>query len=316
MASNILVLGAGELGTSILKALVKRAPPTTKISVLLRPATITSSDAAKIDELKVLSGLNIAFVPGDSSQSVSELADIFRPYDLVISSLGFVSGPGLQIKITKAAFEAKVKRYVPWQFGVDYDVVGRGSVQPVWDEQLDVRDLLRGQKDVEWLIVSTGIFMSFLFEPWFGVVDLEAEGEEEGDGKGVVRALGSWGNEVTVTTPADIGLLTAEILFDEKENLWNQVVFVAGETVSYSRVAWAVDNALGRGLRREVWTVEGLKEELKKDPEDLVKRYRVAFAEGRGVAWEMGRTWNKKRGVKVTDIEAFVKEKYGNVAKE
>jgi hypothetical protein len=41
---------------------------------------------------------------------------------------------------------AGVKRYLPWQFGVDYDVIGRGSAQTLFDEQFDVRDLLRGQR--------------------------------------------------------------------------------------------------------------------------------------------------------------------------
>ena len=59
--------------------------------------------------------------------------------------------------------------------------------------------------------------------------------------------------------------------------------------------------------------MEFLKQELKKDPKNVIKRYRVIFAEGRGVAWEMSTTWNKKKGVKVTDVEAFVKEKYGKV---
>ena len=258
--TNILVLGAGELGTSILKALSSLSPPTTKISVLLRPATINTTTPSKQAELNLLSSLNIIFVPGDVvTSSPTELSTLFKPYDLVISSLGFVSGPGLQVKITKAVLEAGVKRYVPWQFGVDYDVVGRGSVQPVWDEQLDVRELLRGQSGTEWVIVSTGLFMSMLFEAWYGVVDLDAEeaADGEGEGKGVVRALGSWGTEVTVTTPEDIGLLTAKVVFAVgEERVGSEVVYVAGETVSYSRVAWVVDSVLERRLRREVWSVD------------------------------------------------------------
>jgi len=39
-----------------------------------------------------------------------------------------------QRKITAAVLHAGVGRYVPWQFGVDYDVVGRGSGQDIWDE--------------------------------------------------------------------------------------------------------------------------------------------------------------------------------------
>ncbi|TVY73604.1 Isoflavone reductase-like protein, partial [Lachnellula suecica] len=225
MASNILVLGAGELGTVILTALAARAPPSTKISVLLRPTTISSPSPNKAKELSYLTSLNISLVPGDiATSSLSTLAALFKPYDLVISALGFASGPGSQVKITNAVLAAKVKRFVPWQFGVDYDVVGRGSAQPVWDEQLDVRELLRSQsgKGTEWIIVSTGIFMSFLFEDFFGVVSVS-------EGDVTVRALGSWENQVTVTTPRDIGRLTSEIVFWEPE-FRDEVVFVAGET--------------------------------------------------------------------------------------
>lgn len=53
--------------------------------------------------------------------------------------------PYIQIKIAKALLAAGVKRYFPWQFGIDYDVTGRNSSQGLFDSQLDVRDLLRGQ---------------------------------------------------------------------------------------------------------------------------------------------------------------------------
>ena len=34
----------------------------------------------------------------------------------------------------------------PGKFGVNYDVIGRGSAQDLFDEQLEVRDLLRSQR--------------------------------------------------------------------------------------------------------------------------------------------------------------------------
>jgi nucleoside-diphosphate-sugar epimerase len=305
--TKILVLGAGELGTAILTQLSNLAPPKTTISVLLRLDTISSSSSpSKISQLSTLRSLGISFIPGDiAAQTVPELTSLFQPYDLVISCLGFASGPGSQVKITKAVLAARVKRFVPWQFGVDYDVVGRGSAQPVWDEQLNVRDLLRGQKGengTEWIIVSTGMFMSFLFEDFFGVV------EEKGE-KVVVRALGSWDNRVTVTTPDDIGKLTAMILFEEPR-ISNSVVYTAGETVSYAKVADIVENATGKKVRREVWSVEKLKEDLKADPDDNVKKYRVVFAEGRGVSWDMERTFNMQRGIEVKDVKSFAREKF------
>ncbi len=68
---------------------------------------------------------------------------------------------------------------------MNYDVVGKGSGQPVWDEQYDVRTLLREQNVTEWVIVSTGLFTSFLFEPAFDVVNLDQKPSmPSADGKG------------------------------------------------------------------------------------------------------------------------------------
>jgi hypothetical protein len=50
------------------------------------------------------------------------------------------------------------------------------------------------------------MFMSYLFEPDFGVVDLE---------RSEVHALGRLDTAVTLTTPDDIAKLTAEIVFFE-----------------------------------------------------------------------------------------------------
>jgi len=191
-----------------------------------------------------------------------------------------------------------VKRYFPWQFGVDYDAIGRGSAQDLFDEQLDVRDLLRSQDRMEWVIVSTGMFTSFLFEPSFGVVDLA---------QNTVHALGSWGNSVTVTTPKDIGALTAEIVFAEPR-IVNSVVFTAGDTVTYERLADIVESVLGRKTRRVEWSVPVLKDELVKDPNNPIKKYRVVFAEGRGVSWAVGKAFNAQRGIEVFDVERWARE--------
>jgi hypothetical protein len=60
--------------------------------------------------------------------------------------------PGKQRDVAELrSLDAGVKRYFPWQFGVDYDVIGGGSAQDLFDEQLDVRDLLRSQDRTEWL---------------------------------------------------------------------------------------------------------------------------------------------------------------------
>ena len=204
---------------------------------------------------------------------------------------------GTQLKIARAVLAAKVRRYIPWQFGVDYDVIGRGSAGDLFTEQLDVRDLLRGQEGTQWVIVSTGLFVSFLFEPSFGVVS---------EDRSTVRALGSWQNEVTVTAPRDIGTVVAEIVWAATEA--RGVVFTAGETVSYGRLAGILERVWGSEVRREEWGVGMLKEELDRNPGDGMKKYRVVFAEGRGVAWSEEETFNKERGLRLQGVEDWVRE--------
>jgi NmrA-like family len=298
--SSILVLGAGELGMAVLRGLAgcaARSPGTT-LTVLLRPSTIASRDPAKQRDIAELRALGVARLPGDLVEgSAAELSALFEDFHTVIGCTGFVAGRSIQLKLALAALDAGVNRYFPWQFGVDYDAIGRGSAQDLFDEQLDVRDLLRSQDRTEWVIVSTGMFTSFLFEPSFGVVDLA---------ENTVHALGSWDTAVTITSPKEIGVLTAEIVFAEPR-IVNSVVYTAGDTISYGRLADIVDSVLGRKVRRVAWSVPELKDELAKDPGNPIKKYRVVFAEGRGVAWEMGRTFNAERGIKVSDVEQWAR---------
>ncbi|KAH6675594.1 isoflavone reductase [Halenospora varia] len=297
--SNILVLGAGELGTAILHSLSTTLPPTTKITCAVRSSTPSLPPRVTILRTDI------------ASLAPRELTQLFKPYTHIISALGFAAGPGTQVKITKAVLEAGVTWYIPWQFGVDYDIIGRESAQPVWDEQLDVRDLLRGQEGTGWMIISTGMFTSFLFEDWFGVVvGLKDEGEGgKGKGEVKVRALGGWENGVTVTTPGGIGRVVTAVVAAEDLN-WNQVVYTAGETITYGKLANLVEGFVGEGrkVEREDWNVETLKKELEADPENVIKRYRVVFAEGKGVSWDEKETFNVKWGIEMQDVRGWIEE--------
>lgn len=148
------------------------------------------------------------------------------------------------------------------------------------------------------MIISTGMFTSFLFEPYFGVVDLSA-------GHAIVRGLGGWENKVTVTSPGDIGKLTAEILFAEPR-IRNQVVYTAGETISYGELADLVESVTGKNVQREEWSVEAMKARLKEDPDDALQKYRVVFAEGKGVSWDMEQTFNAQKHIETEDVRSWV----------
>lgn len=301
---SILVLGAGELGQPVLRNLARRAGKAkeTTISVLLRASAISSDDLDKQRAIAEIRELGIEIVIGDLvKSSVDELASLFARYHTVIGCAGYAAGIDTPMKLAKAALQARIPRYFPWQFGVDFDVIGRGSPQDIFDAQLDVRELLRAQTQTEWVIISTGMFMSYLFEPEFGVVDLK---------NSEVHALGSLDTTVTLTTPEDIGKLTAEIVFAEPR-ISNEIVFLAGDTVTYGEVADKLEAGLGRPFRRSEWSLPFLMEELAKDPQNMMRKYRAAFAMGRGVAWNKAGTFNERHSIPVTDIDAWIHANLG-----
>ncbi|KAL1878138.1 hypothetical protein VTK73DRAFT_8018 [Phialemonium thermophilum] len=296
--SSVLVVGAGELGSAVLYSLSQH-PNHFSLSSLLRPSSIASSDPTKVAELDKLRSWGVRLVAGDLANDTEEsLGEIFRRFDLVIGCAGFVNGPGTQLKLTRSVLAAGVRFYIPWQFGVDYDAIGRGSAHDLFDEQLDVRDLLRSQQRTRWTIISTGMFTSFLFEPAVGIVDLAVPS---------VRALGSWETEVTVTSPEDIGRITAEVAA-RPDTFSNRPIYIAGDTLTYAALADIVGRLTGRPVTRSLLTVEMAQADLKKDPENTLLKYYIVFGQGRGVAWDKSKTWNIKMGIPLLGAEEWARQ--------
>lgn len=296
---NILVLGAGELGMPVLRNLARRAKTIegARISVLLRASAVQADAPAKQRDIAEIRDAGIEIVLGDLvNSSIEELASVFAGYDTVIGCAGYAAGIDTPMKLAKAALQSGIPRYFPWQFGVDFEAIGRGSPQDIFDAQLDVRELLRSQSKMDWVIISTGMFMSYLFEPEFGVVDLK---------NSEVHALGSLDTAVTLTTPDDIGKLTAEIVFFEP-TIRNEIVFLAGDTVTYGQVADKLEAGLGRSFQRSEWTVPFLIGQLANDPKNMMRKYRAAFAMGRGYSWDKADTFNERHAIPVTDIDTWI----------
>ena len=243
--------------------------------------------------------LGVRLLAGDLSSPFSELVSIFKNYDAVVSCTGYGTGAGgFQLKLAHAVLEAGVKRFFPWQFGVDFEVIGRGSAEDLFDEQLDVRELLRSQSTTKWVIVSTGLFTSYLFEPYFGVVDFD---------KKVVNALVSLDTAVTITTPDDIGMLTAEIFFEEPA-IENRIVYIAGDTITYEKLGDIVESLSGQKFKRTISDIEELGRFLKNDPANFVYKYRSIFGAGRGVSWNFETSYNSQKGIKTTSAREWAQK--------
>ncbi|KAI4619973.1 hypothetical protein J4E80_004498 [Alternaria sp. BMP 0032] len=300
--TTILLLGAGELGTAFLPHL--SALPNTHITVGIRsPSKYTH-----------LQSPNISLIAVDLSSPSPSLAKILSAYDILISATGFGADPSSVLKLAEEALLAgKIRKeqgkgklwFFPWQWGVDYDVIGDGEgLMPLFGAQRDVRNLLRRkaeESNVKWTVVSTGIFLSFLFEQFWGIVDRSKEEE----GKVVVRCLRDWNHKVTVTDVNDIGRVLARVVAGDVE-AEDRVLYIAGNTVSYGQLADIVKRVGGKQVEKEAWSIEHLKEELDSAPEDGIKKYRLVFARD-GVWWEMSRTVNKALGMNMMDVETFTR---------
>jgi hypothetical protein len=294
MKESFLIIGTGEVGLAMLDSLYNYKEKNTKdfdTGVLVQPSNTDSKrfGLSKFADL-VIESVDLV------SESIDGLAGVFRKYDTVICCSGFSIGAGMQIKITKAALAAGVRRYVPWQFGADYDKIGRGSAQPVFDEQLDVRALLRAQSKTHWIIVSTGMITSFLFREDFGVISLSRK---------LIHALGEWQHSLTLTSCEDIGSVTVDILFDQPEIL-DQVAFVAGDTLTFQEIADAMDDLLQTKFERVLWDKAQLEEKLISNPQDIFNRYRLVFTHP-GVTWPIEETFNYRNKIPTTGVLQWAK---------
>ncbi|KAF2110727.1 isoflavone reductase [Lophiotrema nucula] len=301
--TQLLLLGAGELGSAFLPHL--SSLPDVHITVGVR----------SIAKYTHLSSLTVSLRSIDLSGPSSSLIETFSKFNIIISATGFGSSAGVVTKLAQEVLEAgKLRKerdaesgklwFFPWQWGVDYDITGDGDgLMPLFGEQRDVRDLLRSQAaqaNVKWTVVSTGIFMSFLFEQFWGVVDRSKED------KITVRALRSWDHGTCVTDVSDIGKVLARIVAGDVESE-DKVVYVSGDSITYSQLADTVERVVGKKIEREEWTEEYLREELEKDPGDLIKKYRLVFARD-GVFWEKERTVNYQLKIPMLDVETYAKE--------
>ncbi|MDT9583361.1 aromatic alcohol reductase [Stenotrophomonas sp. SI-NJAU-1] len=296
---SILVLGAGELGMPVIRNLARMANNHgATISVMLRNASIESTlpeKRAVIDEIR---SLGVALVPGDLVKAtVNELAELFSRYDTVIGCAGYAAGLDTPMKVARAAVKSGIPRYFPWQFGADFDAIGRGGPQDLFDAQLDVRDYLRAQAAMDWVVISTGMFTSYLFEPEFGVIDLANRS---------VHALGSGANSVTLTSPDDIGTMTAQIMFHSPP-IRNEIVYLAGDTIRYEELPEILEEHFGEAFSYSVWSTPQLMQELADDPSNMIKKYRAVFAQGKGVSWDKDLTFNVKAGAKLEGIRDWMK---------
>lgn len=299
---SILVIGAGDLGVAMAKAL-RRHPAAYDVSVLLPPwTTAQGASGSESGLISTLRALDIRLVPGDfESDSEDSLKETLSCFHTVIGCSGFSSGvSGLQTMVARLVLDAGVARYVPWQFGVDYEVLSQGPLRNIVEEQVQVRALLRSQEATSWIIVSSGIFMSALLDHnELGIKSFN---------KNKLRALGSWDTQITTTDMEDVASITTAILMERPE-VKNEVCFVAGDTLSYGQIVNDYPKMyMAHQCAKELWSREYLLGRLAADPENELKGQKCIFASDTGIAWSKADSWNGRRGIQTKTVRQYLEQ--------
>ena len=108
-----------------------------------------------------------------------------------------------------------------------------------------------------------------------------------------------------MTAPDDIGKVTTELALSHPNA--SNVVYVAGDTVSFEQIADILERTFGRKVNRQLKTVGPLKAELDADPSNGMAKYRVVFAEGIGLAWDKAGSFNAMNGINTKTVEDFAR---------
>lgn len=108
-------------------------------------------------------------------------------------------------------------------------------------------------------------------------------------------------NRYQIVQPREV---TAAIIL-HSPRLINQVIYTAGDTITYGALADLVERVIERKVERRELSVQQLLANLAEKPDDNLRKHRAVFAMGRGVAWDVERTFNVIHGLPVTSAEKW-----------
>lgn len=214
-----------------------------------------------------------------------------------IGCTGFVAGSSIQRKLARTVLAAGVERYFPRQFGVDYDVIGWGNAQDLFDEQLDVGDFCACRSGPSGSLSPPGYLRASCLScrsascTWSKIrCTLWEAGKRCHRDDARRRRNADSGDCCHPTQNCKSGGLHGR----RYRNLRGS----SRHPGSGSPAAGAQGGMDGRPFARGAGT----------RPEDSLRKYRVVFAEGKGVAWPMEQTFNAARQISVVGVEHRVRE--------
>lgn len=147
--ANSQKAGGTNIGHHLVKALLAR-PESFNVSIIAR-----KSSKSKFPE-----GAKVLYV--DDALPHDELVNALHGADAVVAAIGFGS-ISAEEKLIDAAIEAKVKRFLPSEYGVNNTNPTTRALCPVFDAKGGVIDLLRSKEStgLTWTAVPTGLWLDW-----------------------------------------------------------------------------------------------------------------------------------------------------------
>ncbi|OTA57410.1 NAD(P)-binding protein [Hypoxylon sp. EC38] len=289
---NVVVVGAsGNLGKEVVQELLKAGFKVTAFTREDSTATFPSNVPSK----KV------------NYQSVESLTSALDGQDAVVSTIATVAVAG-QTPLVDAAIAAKVKRFIPSEFGINTRIVNNTAIGNILQGKVKTLDYIIGKsKDNPWFTwtgISSGIFFDWGLR--YGTSGFNKDTK--------TAAIYDSGNEpVQASNLAFIGRAIAAVL-SQPDKTANQYLSIASFNPSQNQILEIVEAETG-----DKWKVEhastaeqekiGLEKLSKGDYSafsNLLRRH--IYADGANHAVKGEDSANGLLGLQEEDLAATVKE--------
>ncbi|KAL2211243.1 NAD(P)-binding protein [Sarocladium strictum] len=221
---NVMILGGrGNLGPYLIRAFLKAG---FNVSVLSRASSNVGDD----------NFLGAAVIKSD--YSFDSLVKVFAGQDAVVSTLATANIDEQKI-VVDAVAAAKVKRFVPSEFGSDTSVDDLDTVAPFLKEKQNFMNYVKSKESegLSWTAMITGSFIDWML--------LEANGLLCLDLKTKTGELVDSGDAIfTTTTAHQVGEAAAAALL-HSEKTKNEYVYVSSFNTTQKELIEAIERLSG-----------------------------------------------------------------------
>jgi len=266
---TIGVVGAtGALGHLIVKEFLKHKE--FKVKVLVRSIPTAGEKKTWIEEHKA----HGATVHQVNFHDMNDLKKALEGVHVLISAL---NGPALmdeQMKLVEAAKSAKVKRFIPSEFGIDSSL---NHPEPFAQAKMTVQKAVKNS-GMEYTFFYNGLFMDNTFLPWFGF-DLH---------KHTIKIMGEGKSLASFMHRCDVAKYVVESVLHPEKSCNKELRFEA-EHCSLTHVVdmlKKMDTFKGKDLKVEHIKKEEVMKKIKEDkysPHTFPEQLAMIVDEGRAI---------------------------------